>query len=84
MNEDLPFTATEALADESKWGYLWLRWACRRDWSLKNDALSGASLRAIANLQPEIHDATVQTIMLKTGIRLGIISIAGAPVMGIA
>lgn len=52
---------------------LYLRVACRPDWSLKNLALSGVSLRAINNTLPEMHDASHTTVVLKSGLRLGLL-----------
>jgi hypothetical protein len=52
---------------------MWLRWACRRNISFKTEALSTISQRALAAVMPPLHDMSHQAIVLKSGIRLGLL-----------
>ena len=49
----------------------------RRAWSLRSLVLATTSHKAISNVMPKLHDASHQTIMLRSGLALGIIKPMG-------
>jgi len=65
----------EPSAGAGPFGELLVALACvpeRRDW-FKEEALATISRGAMARAMPELHPATLQTIILRAGLTLGIL-----------
>lgn len=50
---------------------IFLRWACQPKWALKTEALASPSWRAVHVGMIPMHDASFQTVILKSGLTLG-------------
>jgi len=83
MSDDID---TDVMVDDEEASLLrdaamWLRWACRRDTSFRTDSLRSISIRSLVSRvaqiealrDPMARDLSHQTVILKSGIELGLI-----------